>query len=256
MDIERLKKAGEIMHKLLDIPFAIYDGARPIFWVPQERQSASLIISRVEPLLALDFDRQLMGSPQHESNQFGESFIIFNREAGQCLLLGPYSQERLKDNRLKRLIGKMIKQSELSRHLKHLPYLPAEKAFHIGEMMSLMFYADREKIEEGQPESKLIRDAMSFIELNLEDRLSASLIAQKLEVHPDYLSSRFKKETGMAMMVYIQKQRALLACRMLKSSARSVADIAQSLQFSSASRFTDVFKRHIGISPLAYRDRG
>lgn len=254
MDLEKLKKSAEILYKLLNIGFKVYSGSAVLISCPENMRSASLIVSGTEPLLALDFDRLILNSAQHETNQYGESFIILNLSGGLTLLLGPYSQEIQREKRLKRLISKLLPKNDLKEHLKNLPYLEAQRAFYLGEIMSLMFYDS--KSEEPDEKSKLIKDALEYIRLNLYEKLSAVSIAERLNVHPDYLSSRFKKETGMAMMVHIQRERALVAGVLLKNSQKSVSQIASELQFSSPSRFTEVFKKHIGVSPQSFRDEG
>lgn len=254
MNFEKLKKSAEILYKLLNIGLKLYSGSNVVIACPESTRSASLIINGTEPILALDYDRLLLSSAQHETNQYGESFIVFNAENGLSLLLGPYSQEIQKEKRLKRLISRLLPKNELKEHLKSLPYLEAQRAFYLGEIISLLFFDDSR--EQGEDMSRLIKDALEHIRLNLSQKLSAVSIAERLNVHPDYLSSRFKKETGMAMMVHIQRERALFASLLLKNSQRSVADIAKELQFSSPSRFTEVFKKHIGVSPQSFRDEG
>ena len=57
------------------------------------------------------------------------------------------------------------------------------------------------------------------------------------------------------MMVYIQKRRSEEACELLKNTGLSIKDIAKKFQFSSASHFASVFKKHFRITPIEYRNK-
>ena len=55
--------------------------------------------------------------------------------------------------------------------------------------------------------SSIVRGAMRYIDDHLSDRLRVGEIACQVYVHPDYLSVRFKQETGEGISRYIQRRR-------------------------------------------------
>ena len=70
-----------------------------------------------------------------------------------------------------------------------------------------------------------------------------------------YLSTKFKKETGMTLSQYIQEQKIGKAKSLLKSTDRSILEIATYLGFSSQGYFQNVFKKLTGMTPKDYRNQ-
>lgn len=53
--------------------------------------------------------------------------------------------------------------------------------------------------------SRTVRMAISYIYENILQELSLNIIAQHVFVHPSYLSSQFKKEVGISITNFINK---------------------------------------------------
>ena len=101
--------------------------------------------------------------------------------------------------------------------------------------------------------SGLIRQAVFYIQRNLCGDISTAKIAGYINVTPNYLSNRFKAETGMTVTDYIRKCRMELAEDLLKDTALSVQDIALQVGINDAGYFAVQFKRQTGITPTEYR---
>ena len=71
--------------------------------------------------------------------------------------------------------------------------------------------------------------------------------------YPDYMGRIYKQNTGVTISEMIQKVRIEHSCRLLKSTNRTVADVAASCGFEDVKFFYTVFKRINGISPGEYR---
>jgi AraC-like DNA-binding protein len=96
----------------------------------------------------------------------------------------------------------------------------------------------------------LVRDHLCNPELNV------TFLAHRLECSPDYLSHVFRKETRETLIHYINRQRVKGAAEVLESdSVLTVSEIAWACGFADAGYFTRVFRKHTGLSPLAYRRR-
>jgi len=63
----------------------------------------------------------------------------------------------------------------------------------------------------------------------------------------------FKKKLGISPGKYIVRRRIDMACQILKSSDKSVGEIAYELGYRSQYEFSAQFKRLIGVSPSNYR---
>ena len=80
-------------------------------------------------------------------------------------------------------------------------------------------------------------------------------LALDLGVCPDHLGAIFRKATGWSPMTYYQRRRVQHACNHLLDLNRSVTEIAHALGFCDSAHFTNMFKRHQGITPIMYRRR-
>lgn len=103
--------------------------------------------------------------------------------------------------------------------------------------------------------SVLVRRAVSHIRNNIYEKLSVADIAERLYVHPNYLSGRFRKEMAVTVCDYIQDLKIEESLKLLAHSDNSISDIAAFLGFSSQSHFGTVFKKHMGMTPGKFRTR-
>jgi len=80
-------------------------------------------------------------------------------------------------------------------------------------------------------------------------------LAGELGVCSDHLGAMFRKATGWSPMTYYQRRRVQHACNQLLDLNRSITDIAHGLGFCDSAHFTNMFKKHQRITPIAYRQR-
>jgi transcriptional regulator GlxA family with amidase domain len=66
---------------------------------------------------------------------------------------------------------------------------------------------------------------------------------------------RFKQATGDSPLMYLQKLRIAAAKRLLESDHRTVQEISDAVGYQDVAFFRDLFHRHTGVSPSAYRQR-
>ena len=102
--------------------------------------------------------------------------------------------------------------------------------------------------------SPVTRAAIQYIDGHLTDKITLASIAQAVYIHPSYLSRRFKLDTGDVISSFIQKRRIAESKHFMRYTNDSISQIANFFQFCSQSHFIQVFKRHTGVTPQAYRD--
>lgn len=105
-----------------------------------------------------------------------------------------------------------------------------------------------------QKYSKVINACLNFIFKHLYEDISLPSLAAQVKLNANYLSGVFKKEVGISVSEYIQKERIEEAKRLLVSSKYSILDIAIWLNFHDQSHFTRSFKKLTGVTPKKYRD--
>ena len=92
-----------------------------------------------------------------------------------------------------------------------------------------------------------------FIEEYSGEELSLRRVAKAVNIHPNYLSERFKQVTGVNFVEYVACTRFKEACRLLDNAKLKISDIAFAAGFQSLSQFNRVFKKLCGKSPTQFR---
>jgi AraC-like DNA-binding protein len=90
---------------------------------------------------------------------------------------------------------------------------------------------------------------------NIDNNITTSDIAAKLNCSRSYLCERFRNETGKTINEFITSKKMDEAKRLLETSLLSASQISTVLGFSSQSYFQNVFKKQVGLTPLQYRSR-
>ncbi|MNI39966.1 HTH-type transcriptional regulator YesS [compost metagenome] len=96
---------------------------------------------------------------------------------------------------------------------------------------------------------------ISEIEQYYDQDLSIEMFAARLHYHPSYISRVFKKDTGVNFSEYLSNYRIEIAKRWLTETDMKISDIAEKLQYSTASNFNRNFKKIVQITPSQYRDQ-
>ena len=102
--------------------------------------------------------------------------------------------------------------------------------------------------------NRLIRNAIEFIRLNLDQDLRLETIAGAINASRYELSRQFKKETGKSITEYINEMRINEAIKIMESENLTITDIAQLVGFNDVNYFTKVFKKVFGMTPSKYRN--
>ncbi|MBQ8088719.1 MAG: helix-turn-helix transcriptional regulator [Clostridia bacterium] len=72
---------------------------------------------------------------------------------------------------------------------------------------------------------------------------------------PSYLSTLFRRESGVSISNYILNKRMEAARNMLRFSDIPYSEISATLAFSSQSHFIQVFRKQVGCTPHEFREQ-
>ncbi|MEE1049910.1 MAG: AraC family transcriptional regulator [Clostridia bacterium] len=97
-----------------------------------------------------------------------------------------------------------------------------------------------------------LKEAMLYIDKNLDKKLSLKEIADVACMTQTYFSSVFKKFNGISPWNYITIKRVEMAIEMIKTTDMSKLEIAERCGFSSHSNFYKLFSRITGKTPNDY----
>ena len=112
-----------------------------------------------------------------------------------------------------------------------------------------------ETVDEHALPTRMVTALDAYIRENIGDEISNTEIGAIFGYHPFYVSKMLKDKKGITLRQYIIAYRLKLACSMLRSTAKSINEIAEECGFTDASYFTKTFKAAYGETPKAYRNR-
>ncbi len=124
--------------------------------------------------------------------------------------------------------------------------------FPLFQMLELAW---RTTASEDSAQSTPISRICEYIRQNFTADLCAQVLCQEFSCSRSYLSHAFKQQTGKSVAAYLTDVRLSYAKHLLRYSAMNVTQIAFSTGFEDSNYFSTVFKKHEGLSPLAYRKK-
>ncbi|HOA55820.1 MAG: AraC family transcriptional regulator [Acetivibrionales bacterium] len=103
---------------------------------------------------------------------------------------------------------------------------------------------------------KQINRAFEYIEKNYPGQITLKDISQAAGFSEYYFSRLFKEYTGQSFLSYLNTYRVKQAEKLLRSTEKSVLEIALDSGFNSLTTFNRIFKKIKGCSPSYYRKAG
>lgn len=128
-----------------------------------------------------------------------------------------------------------------------------------NELLNLLIYISRlyqKVITNNYTENtkrEPIDDLIKFIGSNFGNPLTLEYLAEYVHLTPEYLSRYFKKHTGKNLSVFIAETRISKAKYMLRTSNRSIIEIAEYCGYTTRNNFEKSFKKYTGMTASAYR---
>lgn len=102
---------------------------------------------------------------------------------------------------------------------------------------------------------KVIDQVNAYIFEHLSEKLVLEDIANQVSFSKTYLAKLYKQETGMTIWNYLVKIRMQQSRDLILDSSLKIYEIAQRVGYNDSVRFSDLFKKHYGLTPLEYRKR-
>lgn len=96
---------------------------------------------------------------------------------------------------------------------------------------------------------------LRYILQNLQEPLSASIIAKHLGYHPNHIQRTFEEVLGASIHQFVIRTRLTYACSLLSETNRAILDIAIETGFGSISQFYKCFQQQYHQTPKQYRQQ-
>ncbi|MEY8331971.1 AraC family transcriptional regulator [Lachnospiraceae bacterium 47-T17] len=125
------------------------------------------------------------------------------------------------------------------------------------EAMLLLFFSalakTKHEVVADQSENVYVAQAIRYIQDCYHEPLRVEDIARYVGLNRSYLSTLFKKHTGLSPITYLQTFRMTRAAHLLSLTQLPVTAVACSCGYQETASFHKIFKQHTGLSPNRYR---
>ncbi|MCR8634404.1 AraC family transcriptional regulator [Paenibacillus radicis (ex Xue et al. 2023)] len=102
---------------------------------------------------------------------------------------------------------------------------------------------------------KISERMLDMIHMEFESELTLELCASRLNYHPNYIKTVFRKETGSNFSDYLSKYRLSVAKQWLVETDMKINEIAERLQYHNSQNFIRYFRKLEDMTPGQYREK-
>lgn len=111
-----------------------------------------------------------------------------------------------------------------------------------------------ENVVRQQRDESFKNTVTAFVEQHYDDiNLNVTVLADQLNVSQSYLSTHFKRQSGVNASDYIHLVRIARGKELMRDPALSLTQIARQIGYISDATFIRSFKKYEGITPGIYR---
>ncbi len=211
-------------------------------WVSEQRFFDSVREGRFEGIRELGVGRVGTFGGGDPLRQAKNELIILTVLCSRAAILGGVSSEggyNLQDYFINRI--------EASKSVSEARSLSLE--------MHRVFVQRVRKVRAEQGEALLVRACKEYVETHIFEHITVKEIQAEIGYTENYISRKFKSETGESLFGYINGRKMEMAKTILRTEKVSVADISDRLGYSSPSYFSSVFRKITGQSPVEYQEK-
>jgi AraC-like DNA-binding protein len=105
----------------------------------------------------------------------------------------------------------------------------------------------------GAPLARHLLRARDLVDSRYAEPLDLEALARAAHVSPRHFSRSFRSTFGETPYQYLLTRRIERARHLLRTTDLRVAEVCVEVGFQSVGSFTTTFRRHVGMSPTAYR---
>ena len=101
--------------------------------------------------------------------------------------------------------------------------------------------------------SKTILSALEYINAHFSENISLTYVAEAINISKNYLCDIFKKELCVTFINYVTNLRIEKAKEYLSNTDMKMYEVSDAVGYSDYAYFSQIFKKHTGITLSAYR---
>lgn len=123
----------------------------------------------------------------------------------------------------------------------------------LSQLLCLIQFRMGSTETKGRSAEEGIQRSIDFMHKNLAKPLRLGDLAKVAGLSPGHYGMLFRQSRDHSPVDYFNRLRIQKACELLKTTDASVAQIGELVGFSDPYYFSRLFKKHMGLSPRAYR---
>ncbi|GEN56383.1 DNA-binding response regulator [Halolactibacillus alkaliphilus] len=145
-------------------------------------------------------------------------------------------------------------QDEKAMHYDSMPVFqewfqnPKEELFSLLSVISQNFKLCYQK------NTNYVEESLNYMKNHLGDPLSLKEIAEKIPVHPNYLSVVIRRKTGKSYVELLTDLRIKKAADYFMYTSMSVKEVTKLVGYNDSKYFTKIFKKYYKMTPTQYRE--
>jgi two-component system response regulator YesN len=154
----------------------------------------------------------------------------------------------LLDNRNKRELSCFVS------YLYHFYELQLPQDIKSLTFEELHFLLQEQFQKRSENNSYQIEKILTYMQEHYAEDIGVKDIASLVEISPNYLSSKFKQETGKRFLEYLTELRINRSKLLLQNSNMYIHMIAKEVGFNDVKHFSHIFEQAVGCSPSKFRE--
>ena len=127
------------------------------------------------------------------------------------------------------------------------------KAGILSLLSDYIALADQKHISIREENHSEFYSVISYINENLQNKLTIDDLSDRMHMHPNYFIRLFKNRMGTTPLNYINKLRMERAKSLLENTNLPISEIMFQVGFQDLSSFSNFFKHYSGYNPKIFR---
>lgn len=134
----------------------------------------------------------------------------------------------------------------------------ADSIFSLLTLLLLRLQAEAENEEIGvtefsvSGENTIIRNAQQYVQEHLTEKLTVTIVAERIGVSASYLTALFHKHLAFSPGEYIRRIKLGRSKQLIREGQMNFTEISENLQYSTVHHFSRQFKQMFGMTPTEY----
>lgn len=139
-------------------------------------------------------------------------------------------------------------------YLQQATHYPLYAKNAITQLIIALFEETENGEREAQSHSEQsVREIQRYLDAHFADPIDLAFLSHYMSMSREHVCRIFKRVTGRTLMDYLTSIRIFHAKELLLMTEMTNAHIAEQCGFRTEQSFYLLFRRHVGVTPMAYR---